>query len=915
EEYKKKDKALKELNKSTIKAKQEAGLYALSLTDLRRMAKSLSAEYRNMVPGSAQQLKAAEDLKIVNARIRELEGNAQRAGLSLSKMANGFNKYFGMFTAGVAALSGFVFGIKNLISGNAKLSDSFADVMKTTGLTRKEVQGLYKDFKSLDTRTSRERLLELARDAGKLGIQGTDNIMRFVKAADQIDVALGEDMGEDAIKNIGKLIGVLENVPVKMGGVSRSLSEMKLDDQMLSVGSAINTLGQSSTANEGYIVEFTQRLSGVAAQAQIGVADVMGFASALDQSGQKIEMASTAMQNFITKIFEDPAKFAKIAGMEVGKFNKLLKEDTNQAIIAVLDSLSKKGGFQQLIPIFKDMGLDGSRAIGVLTALAKNVDKLREAQTISNKAFMEGTSVTNEFQTKNNNLAGDLEKLGKNIRGWFVNSGFVNWLSDVVSGLEKVTRAAKSANEQYEDQNKKVLNLKMNTEPLLDRYDKLAANANRSAEENAELKRIITEVTGVMPGAVSAVDEYGNAIAISTGRVREFIDAEVARLGVVNKKAIEENKKALTQTEKDILRSKKRIDEINATGTYIKSKGTVTDRKHGDTYEIIRKATKAEVVAEQEKYKQLLQDKTGYNAEIERLSGITLQKQIEQAEADSKAKEAQLAKEKEYFSKRKDELKKLMDAGDELAEKVYNQKYPKTPPPDPKETEKRVNERIKLIELEAAQQRIFAMQEYEDKESFEKKLLEIEQWAIKEKQALYKEDTDEYIRYQEELEKFTLKSTQDKQKAETDREEKIKALIEKYNKEAAVTDAQKKQRELDSLNELFEEELRNTEQYLQLKQAIEDKYRKKEVLESVDPILSDNKNFKKKEKTPQSFGDPNAEAEALKAAKEAELAIIDAAEASGLLSEIDFQEQRQIILDKYNALEIEKDKEKQQAKL
>ncbi|MDR1436710.1 MAG: hypothetical protein LBI65_01190, partial [Candidatus Symbiothrix sp.] len=177
------------------------------------------------------------------------------------------------------------------------------------------------------------------------------------------------------------------------------------------------------------------------------------------------------------------------------------------------------------------------------------------------------------------------------------------------------------------------------------------------------------------------------------------------------------------------------------------------------------------------------------------------------------------------------------------------------------------------------------------------------------------EGTDEYIRYQEELEKITLKSTQDKEKAEADREEKIKALIEKYDKEAAVTDAQKKQQEIDSLNELFAEELRNTEQYLQLKQAIEDKYRKKEVRESIDPVISDNKNFKKKEKTPQSFGDLNAEAKALKTAKEAELAIIDAAEASGLLSEIDFQEQRQMVLDKYNALEIEKDREKQQAKM
>jgi TP901 family phage tail tape measure protein len=699
--YKDKKKALDALMQSMKATKKEAGLYALSLSDLQKLAAKLKAEYRYMVPDSAQQKKAAADLKVVQARIQELQGTAQRTGLSLSKMANGFNKYFGMATAGIATISGVVFGIKNLITGNAKLSDSFSDVMKTTGLTRKEVQGLYKDFKSLDTRTSRERLLELARDAGKLGIQGTDNIMRFVKAADQIDVALGEDLGEDAIKNIGKIVSVLEDVPVKMDGVRRSMSEMQLDDQMLAVGSAINTLGQSSTANEGYIVEFTQRLSGVAAQAQISVADLMGFASVLDQSGQKVEMASTVMQNFITKIFEEPSKFAKIAGIEVSKFNELLRDDTNQAIVKVIEALNKKGGFQQLIPIFKDMGLEGSRAIGVITALAKNFDKLTEAQKISSQAFLEGTSISNEFRTKNDNLAGTLDKLGKNLRGWFTNSKVVGWLSNVASELEKMTRAAKSANKAYEEQNEKVLNLKTNIEPLLTRYEELATKTERSAGENAELKRIISEITNVMPGAVSAVDEYGNAISVSTTRVREFIDTEIARLGVVNKKAIEENKKNLGKIEKDLIASKKRIDEINATGTYT-AKSTVTNSKHGETYEIIKKASAEEVALEQEKYKELLQNKKGYEAEIDRLSGQTLAKQMEQAEADRKAKEEQLAKEKEYFSKKKAELKKRMDAGDEIAQKVYEQKYPDntSPPGDDKASKQReaLNEALKETE-------------------------------------------------------------------------------------------------------------------------------------------------------------------------------------------------------------------------
>ena len=50
----------------------------------------------------------------------------------------------------------------------------------------------------MDTRTTRESLNELAVDAGKLGIEGSKNILDFVDAGNQINVALSEDLGADA---------------------------------------------------------------------------------------------------------------------------------------------------------------------------------------------------------------------------------------------------------------------------------------------------------------------------------------------------------------------------------------------------------------------------------------------------------------------------------------------------------------------------------------------------------------------------------------------------------------------------------------------------------------------------------------------------------------------------------------------
>lgn len=323
-----------------------------------------------------------------------------------SRAADGFNKYFGLVTSFIAAITGVSFTLRKLAEDNAKMDDVYSDVMKTTGMVRDQVVDLNVEFKNMDTRTAREELNNLARDAGKLGRSGKKDIMDFVEAGNQINVSLGEDLGEGAIKSIGKLTDVFLLS-------TKEMDRMDLKGRMLAIGSAINELGASSTASEGYMVNFTQRLGGVAAQAGISIQNILGYASALDQSGQAVEMSATALQKFIMTLMGEPAKFAKIAGLEVKAFNKLIKEDTNAAIKEVLSALSQKGGFQQLIPIFKEMGLDGARAVGVLSALATNIDKVNVAQEISNKAFSDGTSITDEYNVKNNNLQATLEKQRK----------------------------------------------------------------------------------------------------------------------------------------------------------------------------------------------------------------------------------------------------------------------------------------------------------------------------------------------------------------------------------------------------------------------------------------------------------------------------------------------------------------------
>ena len=362
-----------------------------------------------MTIGSKEYIQKSKEIRqlkaIVQEHNRQLQ-TTQRKWFSINKIADGFNKYFGILTAFLASITGIVLGFKKLSEEVAKMDDIYSDVSKTTNLTRNEVLALNESFKKMDTRTSREELNRLAADAGKLGISGRQDILEFVDAGNQINVALGEDLGEGAIKNIGKISQVFK-------ASTSELKNMGLKEQMLSIGSAINELGQSSTAREAYLVDFAKRLGGVAAQSGISIQNILGYASALDQSGQAVEMSATALQNFIMKLMANPAKFARLAGQEISSFTKLLQTDANQAIIQILSSLNQRGGFQALIPIFEEMGLDGARAVGVLSSLATNINLVTEAQKTANAGFASATSISDEYDKKNNNMQANLEKARK----------------------------------------------------------------------------------------------------------------------------------------------------------------------------------------------------------------------------------------------------------------------------------------------------------------------------------------------------------------------------------------------------------------------------------------------------------------------------------------------------------------------
>lgn len=366
--------------------------------ELNKTLSTLRRQLNNIERGSEAWNKHTAMIRQVRAELDRVNSTLQVAESRWSRMNRWLNDCQTFLLGATAALTGFVMSARRAVDAFASLDQEMANVRKYTGMSADEVTALNEELKKINTRSPREELNKLAQQAGRLGKTSQEDVLGFVKAADKINVALDE-MGEDATLTLSKLTGIFGDE--KRLGTEKSL---------LAVGSVVNELSQNCSAAAPYITEFASRMGGVGAQAKMTVPQIMAFAAVLDSNNQKLEASSTALSQVIVRIYQDPAKYAKVAGINVRKFSNLVRYDMNSALLLFLETLDKAGNMDVLSPMFKDMGENGSRAIAALSTLANNIAAVKSQQDEANKALREAVSIDKEFEVQNNTVQASLEK-------------------------------------------------------------------------------------------------------------------------------------------------------------------------------------------------------------------------------------------------------------------------------------------------------------------------------------------------------------------------------------------------------------------------------------------------------------------------------------------------------------------------
>lgn len=382
-----------------------------NINELRQAYKQLEEELNIINTKSETFANRQKELKNLKKVIDNATGAANKQGGAWHTALKNLTAYVGMFAVFNQVKTYFV----DLFRLNMKFADQLTDIRKVALSTTEEVANLSQELAKIDTRTSLEELNRIAYAGAKLGIQtqgGTMALAGFVRAADQVNVALKEDLGEEALTSLAKITEVMGLVD-KYG----------VEKAMLKTGSAIFRLAATSTASSDKIVDFSNRMLALGEQAALTTPDILALGSAVDSMALEPEVAATAFGKLVTELRKGTSPIEKSLGIATGSLKKMIESGRGMdAILTIFRKMGETKNVFALDGLFKDLGSDGARLVKTMVTMASKNGMLTKAVEESNKAFNDGTAVTVEYNMQQETAMAYMERANNLWEKQFVSS-------------------------------------------------------------------------------------------------------------------------------------------------------------------------------------------------------------------------------------------------------------------------------------------------------------------------------------------------------------------------------------------------------------------------------------------------------------------------------------------------------------
>lgn len=352
-------------------------LSGTSMRDLQLASNKLKGEIRKMNRETEDEIKLYKQkitqLQKVESELRKVK-NEQAALASkqgaFSRMADGFNKYFGLITTFAASFTGVVLGLRQTITAFNEFEESVANLSALTGLTGADLEWLSNKAKELSVGTT-ESGIRVKHGAKEIldayTLMGSAK-PELLKNKDALNLVTEKaiELATAAKMDLSPAVEALANTMNQFSAPAEEASRY------------INVLAAGSKEGAAAIPDISAsivKFGAAAASANVSVEQSVALIETLAEKGLKGELAGTQLKNVLLKL-------------QTGA------DDTNPSIVGLnkaLDNLAAKN--LSATEMTKLFGLESYTAAQILVS---NTDRVNYFSTA-----VEGTSIALEQAAKN----------------------------------------------------------------------------------------------------------------------------------------------------------------------------------------------------------------------------------------------------------------------------------------------------------------------------------------------------------------------------------------------------------------------------------------------------------------------------------------------------------------------------------
>jgi tubulin-specific chaperone A len=283
-----------------------------------------------------------------------------------------------------------------------------ADVAKTTGLAGASLEGFGKGVLKIGTgtRTTIEELQKIAEIGGQMGVTGAENLLKFTDSVNKFNVALGSDFS-GGVEEAARSIAVLRNL-------FKETRSLDIADAITRSGSAINALSAKGV-NVPELTDFIARVGQLPDAIKPSIQATAALGAVLNKAGITSEIGARGIGDILLTASQNLGAFSKQMKISAVEAKALLNTKPEEFLTKFASSL--KGLDAAAIgPLLKSLKIGDTGSIKVVGALSTATEQLAEFQGIAADEFVKGTSLLNEYNTKNSTAAAKIARLKNNFQ-------------------------------------------------------------------------------------------------------------------------------------------------------------------------------------------------------------------------------------------------------------------------------------------------------------------------------------------------------------------------------------------------------------------------------------------------------------------------------------------------------------------